>query len=143
MTEEITGLEREALVGTWSMLAEWYCVPVDWTPEEEEGFLINLRLKLGDDFAACPLEYLRQRCYGGFECRDYPHRRHVVFVTGEFSYLNAAEGIYWERTPERRRESWCHLRAANLDQSWGGGPFCEDACSDADALVWAANKANE
>jgi len=119
--------DRTCYAGTWSLLAQWACVPVDLTEEEEQQFLEDARASMGSDFAACPLEYVRDRMFGGFLCPDNPNRRHVCYSTGSYSFLAAREGRFWPLDANRRAEIFAEIRTANADQPMPtpGGPFTE------------------
>lgn len=105
----------------WGLLGEWYCVAVDLTDEEQEQMCVAVRDgAFGGD--ACPLEFIRDRLYGGFICAE-EDRRHVYFATGEYSWIAANEGDFWAN--DNRAAQWRELLQGN--GSWhGDGPFTED-----------------
>ena len=98
---------REPIRVKWGLLCELWCAPIDQTEDEQRAFLETLRENVGNDFAACPLEYIADRLYGGWQCYDYPDRHHVFFDTGAYGYTAAAEGHYWPN--DRRADQWQEL----------------------------------
>ena len=117
-------MNREAVMARWALLGQWWCVPVDQTPEEGATFLEQVRETLGEDFKQCPLKYIEDRLYGGFKC-DEMYRRHVYFAVGEYSFLDAAIGKFWANHTARRLETRSTLRDNNLASYIGDGPFTE------------------
>lgn len=112
---------------SWKLLNEWWCVPVSADEETAlrkiaKTFQIGLIVK--DLVVKGDLSLIRDRLYGGFRCED-PARRHVCFITGQYTYV-------WENVPltaEQRREMWEQLFAEQMppDGFIGGGFFTEDA----------------
>jgi len=125
-SEGVDLASRETYPTGWSLLMEWWCVPVDMTHGEEDRFLEKMQNKvLGKDFARCPLAFIRDRLYGGFPCSDSESRRHVAFSTGQFSFIQAEHGDYWPLVASDRAGEWDKLRGQN---EWiGQGPFVNDA----------------
>ena len=120
-------MDREPVPAGWALLSEWWCVPVDMTADERAIFLLRLRTNMGADFAACPLDRIADRLYGGFHCAE-GDRRHVCFDTGAYSYIAAGDGHYSPETPEDRAAKWHELRGQNAGQTfYCDGPFSEDA----------------
>lgn len=68
MTEAEALLRKRTIRTQWGLLGQWWCVPFDYTPEETEALATYLREELGPDFAACPLDYIKDRLFGGFGC---------------------------------------------------------------------------
>jgi hypothetical protein len=117
-------MRRKAVLVSWKLFGQWWCLPVDQTPEEKATFLTGLQHNLGDDFAQCPLAFIEDRLYGGFKCED-ANRRHVYFAVAEYSFLQAAEGDFWANHAERRFQTREKLVNNNLDTFIGDGPFTE------------------
>lgn len=128
VAEGVDLADRKTYPTGWSLLMEWWCVPVDMSTIEEQEFLKKLRTKLGDNFVPCPIEYIRDRLYGGFLCSDCEHRRHVAFNTGQYSYTGAQHGEFRPLDSSERIEQWELLREPN---EWiGEGPFVGDSNVD-------------
>jgi hypothetical protein len=117
-------LGRKPVLAKWTLLGELWCLPLDQTEDEQQAFFELLRENQGSDFAACPTKYIADRLYGGFKCYEYPDRHHVIFDTGAYGYLAAAEHSYWPN--DGRGEKWDELLkgypAADLIAS---APFTE------------------
>ena len=123
--EEI--LRRRTIRTQCKLLGQWWCVPLDYTPEETEALLTYLRDDLGPNFAACPLEYIKDRLFGGFTCGNDDEHRHVYFAIANYSFIAAQEGRYWEATRSDRSDTYCSLLESNANCYLGDGPFTEDA----------------
>ncbi len=113
---------REIYPVGWSLLARWFCIKADATEEEQAIAVERCRDALGPEFAACPLEFIADRLYGGFPCGDDPTRVHVMFNTGQYSFIAAGEGRFWAN--HSRCGAWKDLFEANSE--WKGvGPWVE------------------
>jgi hypothetical protein len=123
---EVDLSSREAYCAGWGLFGEWWCVPVDMTESEKRAFLQRLRDNMGSDFCRCPLEYIEDRLFGGFECADCEDRRHVHFATGHYSFLAAEQGRYWPLPWSDTREVWHKLFEKNEGHIKGDGPFTND-----------------
>lgn len=113
----------------WGLLGQWWCMPLDCTPEEIGALAIYLREELGPDFAACPLDYIKDRLFGGFACGNDDVHRHIYFAVGNYSFLAAMKGQYWKATSSDRASTWDKLLEENGDCYPGDGPFTSDAPS--------------
>lgn len=111
-------LPDEIQRGHWALLAEWWCIPNDAAPAR----LIELILAHSPTPVNEPA-LVRDRLYGGFPCPDR-HKRHVCYVTAQYTYL--AQNV--PLTPEQRQEGWHTLLTYNADAPFlGDGPFTDDA----------------
>jgi hypothetical protein len=117
---------RKPIRTSWALLGQWWCIPIDITDEEKQKFLDLLRDDLGEDFEACPLEYIEDRLYGGIECGEDENRRHVYFAVGQYSFLSAREGRYWKLDDEDRSFTWANVIENNQEYLVGDGPFTHD-----------------
>ena len=124
-TEEL--LHKRTVRTQWGLLGQWWCVPLDYTTEEEAALLRYLRDDLGPDFVACPLAYIKDRLHGGFGCGNDGDRRHVYFAVGNYSFIAAQEGRYWEADSASRASTYARLLEENADHYPGDGPFTADA----------------
>ena len=120
-------LRKRTVRTQWGLLGQWWCVPLDYTPEETEALLIYLRDDLGPDFAACPLAYIKDRLFGGFGCGNGGERRHVYFAVGNYSFIAADQGYYSEANSSDRARTYNRLLENNADHYPGDGPFTADA----------------
>ena len=120
-------LRKRTVRTQWGLLGQWWCVPFDYTPEEIEALATYLRNELGPDFAACPLDYIKDRLFGGFGCGNGEDRRHVYFAVANYSFLAAQQGRYWEASISDRASTWNRLIEENGDHYPGDGPFTADA----------------
>jgi len=107
----------------WSLLADWWCVPLDISVGETEDFISTIREQMGGDFSRCPDEQIVDRLFGGFACVD-ADKRHVCFSTGDYSYLSAADGYFPPH--DSRCATWAKLVDASRDTWVGDGPFAND-----------------
>lgn len=130
--QEIAALPRDGELAIWGLFGEWWCVPVDQTPEEQAGLTRKCKAELGAGFAACPDEQIADRLYGGFPCPDAPTRRHVYFAEAQYSYRRAGLGDYDANDAGHRAECWKRLLEANADIVPPlDGPFTSDAPREA------------
>lgn len=109
----------------WSLLLEWWCVPVG-ASEDDVLDAIGNEFSWSDG-SRVPNILLRDRLYGGFRC-ECAERRHVAFNTGAYTYTNPH--LNTPQTVDERLEDWRKLMAENTadeNRYIGGGPFCEDA----------------
>lgn len=127
MTEAEVLLRKRTVRTQWGLLGQWWCVPLDYTPEETEALATYLRDELGPDFAACPLDYIKDRFFGGFSCGNGDDRRHVYFAVGNYSFIAAQQGRYWKATSSDRASTYARLLEENADTYLGDGPFTADA----------------
>lgn len=106
----------------FAVFGQWWCVAEDLTAQEQEEMVLFLR---SETFAKeCPMEFIRDRLYGGFPCGNDPSRRHVYFALGSYSHTAASEGDFYPN--DLRDEDWQTLCEKNSEHPWvGGGPFCE------------------
>ena len=124
---EIAELARDGVMVQWGLFGQWWCVPTDATPEEQASLVRKVKKEMGDDFAACPDEWIADRLYGGFTCPE-ASRRHVYFAGMQYSYIAAGEGRYWANDAEGRASQWADLLEHNGDQNpLLDGPFTSDA----------------
>ena len=102
---------------SWSLLAEWWCVPKDSPPDQLIAvILMHSAIPVSDP------ALVRDRLYGGFACED-PRKRHVCYYTGQYTYL----GDNVPLTPQERQDGWHELLEENAEQSRpGDGPFTDD-----------------
>lgn len=98
------------------VLGAWFCFDVRGTEEDAIAYL--------RENSGCPVSepaLIKDRLYGGFHCGDSPHRRHVYFDLGAYTYLG-------ENSPldvEDRAARWMEIREANPE--WDGeGLFASD-----------------
>ncbi len=120
-------LRRRTVRTQWGLLGQWWCIPLDYTPEETEALLTYLREDLGPDFAACPLDYIKDRLFGGFGCGNGGDRRHIYFAVGNYSFLAAQQGRYWAADSSSRVDTYRGLLEKNAARYPGDGPFTADA----------------
>ncbi len=119
--EQKSKIEKAAIMTNWSLLTEWFCID---TEKSEEEILADI---MADNHLPTKDPALvKDRCFGGFRCRDYPHRRHVHLNAGAYTYIgsNSPYGS------EERLMDWNVLLNENTDAEEGfigGGPFCDDA----------------
>ena len=119
-------MDRKPVMVHWSLLFEFWCVPVDLYdhPDKESAFIHGLPSPTG------LLDITRARLYGGFFCADHPDRVHVGYDTGAFTYTNPEMNTVLE--PEERRAQYEKLIAKNATGSKfdmpvaDRGPFCDD-----------------
>ena len=124
---EIDLKSRKVYRGGWSLLAQWYCIPVDMTAEEEVAFLEMAREDITFDRYGCPPEYIRDRMFGGFICGNDSDRRHVMFNAGTYSYIEARKGKFWPMSLDERAATFEKLLKENAKQPVPDPlePFCE------------------
>ena len=122
-------LRKRTVRTQWGLLGQWWCVPLDYTAEEEGALLTYLRNDLGPDFAVCPLAYIKDQLHGGFDCENGGDRRHIYFAVGNYSFISASQGRYWEATSSDRARTYARLLEDNADHYSGDGPFTADAPS--------------
>ena len=125
-TSRVDLTNRKIYPSSWSLLSQWFCIPVDATPAEISEAIQMSKGSLGTWFENCPDEYITDRFYGGFPCED-PNRRHILFDTGAYSYIAAGEGQFWANTPEDRQEKWEELLAEFSEKWTRTGPWTDDA----------------
>ncbi len=113
----------------WSLLREAWCVAKDLTAGEEMAMCEDIRDSLGEPFRACPLEFIRDRLYGGFRCgNDGESRRHVCFATGDYSFTGERARYFYPA--DDRLGYWKRLVAAG-SPFVGDGPFTDDVPKEA------------
>lgn len=129
MSEE---MGREAIRFRWSLLGEWWCIPVDQTPEEQAAMIYKARD--GMLLRGCPDEFIADRMFGGFPCANETWRRHVYFHSGAYSFIAAGEGEFWAN--DGRRETWRTLLKNNPKLSpTFDGPFTSDAPREGEVVA--------
>ena len=97
-----------------ALLGQWWCARAD---ADEDACLALIA-----EHAPIPAvrrDLVRDRCFGGFECKQDPKRRHVYLASGHYTYLHPeANGPLDEAT---RANVWRELIEANGEP--GNGPF--------------------
>jgi hypothetical protein len=121
---------RKIYPAGWGLLGQWFCIPADATEEEQVAAAERIKESMGPDFARCPNKWIVDRFYGGFPCRDDPSRVHVYFASGQYSFIAAQEGRFWENNASSRRNMWADLLQANEGEWQEVGPWIEDVPKD-------------
>jgi len=104
----------------WSLLCEWWCVPVDATTAEVIA-AIREHTEL-----PVPSYLIEDRLYGGFACEN-PEKRHVLLNTGQYTYLHPENNMPLDAAA--REGCWHEVMAKSAARGRfiGGGPFTDDA----------------